>query len=164
MDIIFLDGKAVRHVVDTASKFSGGTGFIHTEWITDSPSTAFWIAFVSTWCLAYTGYTNRLRTYQGSAFTSDCWRQLADTNRFQLRLSVIETLSSRNVCEKYHNPLCRINRKIRFLLLSVYPPYLFRVATKAMNETIIDNGLVLSGHIHSFPLGFPILNTSLHQQ
>lgn len=74
IDLMFLKGKAVLHVVNAPTRSSAGTfldsrGMRFGQWVE-----GFWDAFVMTWCLLHTGYPNRLRTDQESAFTLDRWR------------------------------------------------------------------------------------------
>lgn len=164
IDIMFLEGKAVLHIVDTATRFSAAT-FLDAHGVTYGQSVnGIWLAFVMTWCLVYTGYPNRLRTDQGSAFTSDRWRQLADTNGVKLRLSGIEAHSSLGIGERYHEPLRRIYRKIRYTHPTVSPLYLLKVAVKAMNDTMGENGLVPSRLVFGMIPRFPIINTDLPTQ
>lgn len=71
MDLMFLHGRDVLHVTDTATHYSAAT-------FLDSAGASYgqfvegiWEAFLNTWCTMYIGYPNRLRTGQGSVFTSN---------------------------------------------------------------------------------------------
>ena len=94
MDLMFLDGKAVLHIIDTATRFSTAT-FLDAHSSSYGQSVdGIWLAFLETWCTLYTGYPNRLRVDQGSAFTSDRWRNLTDFAGIQLRISGVKAHSS----------------------------------------------------------------------
>lgn len=123
-----------------------------------------WLSFVITWCLVYTVYPNRLETDQGSAFTSDHWRLLADTNGVQLRLSGIETHSFLGAPKRYQESLRRIYRKIRFTHSSVPLPYFLKITIHAMNDTMEGNGPVPSRLVFGIIPRFRILNTELTYQ
>lgn len=93
IDFTFLEGKAVLHLVHTATRSSAT--FLKTHGAELGQSVySFWLVFVMNWCLIYTGLPDRLYTDQGSVFASERWKQLADLNDVQLRLSRIEAHSS----------------------------------------------------------------------
>ena len=164
IDLMFLDGKAVLHIVDTATRFSAAT-FLdsHGEKYGQSVE-GIWLAFVMTWATMYTGYPNRLRTDQGSVFTSQRWKQLTDLQGIQLRLSGVKAHSSLGIGERLHEPLRRIYNKISHHKPHVDKSYVLKVAVKAMNDTMGENGLVPSRLVFGIIPRFPILNTDLPNQ
>lgn len=136
MDLMFLDGKSVLQIVDTATYFCSAT-FLDAHGGNHKQSVqSFWIPFVMTWCEMYTGYPNILPTNKGSIFTSARWKQLKDMNGVQLRLSGGAAHSPFSISERYHEPIIRIYHKIQFIHRRVSLPYAFRVAVKAMEETV----------------------------
>lgn len=113
MYLMFLDGKAFLHVVDTSTHFSAATfRDAHGDSYGQSVN-GVWLAFVMIRCTIYSGYPNRLRTDQGSIFAFDRWRKLTDMNCFQLHLSSVVAHSSLGIFARYHEPLRRIYRKIQ---------------------------------------------------
>ena len=88
------------HIVDSATHFSAAR-FLdsHSETYVQSTE-GVWLAFMQTWVTLYTGYPNRLRTDQGSIFTSPRWRELTDLNGVQLRLSGVRAHSSLGIGER----------------------------------------------------------------
>ena len=61
MDLMFLNGKAVLHIIDTATRFSAAT-FLDAHGSSYGQSVdGIWLAFSETWYTLYTGYPNRLR-------------------------------------------------------------------------------------------------------
>ena len=71
MNIMFLVGKAVLHVVDTASHFSEATLLEAFGLEYAQISEAVRTTFMKTWVLHYLGFLNRMRTDHGSAFVSE---------------------------------------------------------------------------------------------
>ena len=64
IDLMLLDGKAVPHVIDTATRFSSAI-FLDAHGATYGQSVeVIWLAFVEAWCTMYTGLPNRLRVDQ----------------------------------------------------------------------------------------------------
>ena len=112
IDLMFIEGKAIPHIVDTATRFSAAT-FLDSEGEKFGQSVdGIWTAFVMTWCTMYSGYPNRMRTDQGSVFTSERWKKLSDINGITLRLSGVKAHNYLGIGEKLHGPLRRIFRKI----------------------------------------------------
>ena len=164
MDLMFLDGKPVLHIVDTATRFSAATFLdAHGEEYGQSVE-GIWKAFIETWCLLYIGYPNRLRTDQGAAFTSDRWRALSNQCGIQLRLSGVKAHSSLGIGERLHDPLRRIYRKIIEDHPDVNPREALKIAVKAMNDTIGENGLVPTRLVFGMLPRYPILSQDVPTQ
>lgn len=64
MDIIYIDGVTVLHVVDVANGF-GNAAVLPGASVDD-----VWTTFVSIWATVYLGYQSKLRLGSGSVFTS----------------------------------------------------------------------------------------------
>ncbi len=164
LDLMWIDGKAVLHIVDTATRFSAAT-FLDSNGSTYGQSVeGVWMAFTHTWCTMYTGYPNRMRTDQGSIFTSERWKQLTDIAGVQLRLSGVRAHNSLGIGERLHSPLRRIFEKVKHNYPAADPKYLLSIAVKAMNDTIGENGLVPSRLVFGIIPRFPILNSDLPNQ
>ena len=102
---MFIEGKAILHIVDTATRFSAAT-FLDSEREHFRQSVdGIWTAFVMTWCTMCSGCPNRMRTDQGSAFTPERWKKLSDINGITLRLSGVKAHNSLGIGEKLHGPL-----------------------------------------------------------
>lgn len=83
IDLQWIDGEAVLHVIDTATKFSSATFLdIHGH-----STEGIWTAFVECWCSLYTGFSNRIHTDAGSAFTSSRWKEITDSAGISMRTS-----------------------------------------------------------------------------
>lgn len=80
VDLIFLEGKTVLHVVNTANYFSVAT-FFHTHGASFRHNIdGVWLAFVMTSCFACTVYPNRLQSDQECVFTSEGWKKVTTLN------------------------------------------------------------------------------------
>ena len=144
MDLMFLDGKAVLHVIDTAMHFSAATFLDSHVQTYGQTSEGIWLAFLEIWCTTYLGYPNRMRTDLGSAFTSEKWRHYTNSCGIKLRLSGAQAHNSLGIGERYHEPLRRIYRKISIDFPNVSPQILLKIAVKAMNDTMGESGKVPS--------------------
>ena len=164
IDLMWVDGKAVLHVVDTATRFSAAT-FLDANVMDYGHSVeGIWLAFFEIWCTMYTAYPNHLRADQGSVFTSNRWKNVTDLAGIQLRLSGVKAHSSFRIGERLHHPLRRIFEKIRMDYSHTPRNTLLKIAVKVMNDTIGENGLVPSRLVFGIIPRFPIISTDLPSQ
>ena len=164
IDLMWIDGKALLHVVDTATRFSNATFLDSSDQNYGQSVEGIWLAFLECWCSMYTGYPDRLRTDAGSVFTSPRWKEIAKMAGIELRLSGIEAHNSLGIGERYHEPLRRIYRKVKHDHPNLMPKTILRLSLKAMNDTMGENGLVPSLLTFGVIPRFPILNTELPTQ
>lgn len=64
LDLMWIDGRAVLHIVDVHTHFSSAV-FLRGQDVTD-----VWNAFVEGWSSVYIGFPHKMRTDRGSVFTS----------------------------------------------------------------------------------------------
>ena len=164
IDLMWLDGKAVLHIVDTATRFSAASFLDSSGQDYGQSVEGIWLSFIEIWCAMYTCYPNRLRMDQGSAFTSDRWRELASNVGIQLRLSGVTAHNSLGIGERLHDPLRRIFRKLRHDNPLTSKQTLLKLSVKAMNDKIGENGLVPSRLVFGIVPRFPIISTDLPTQ
>lgn len=81
---MFLHGKAILHVVNTASRYSAATFLDAHGAHFENLFQVEWFAIVVIWFLTYTRYPKRSRTDQGSVIASDHWENLTNLNGAQL--------------------------------------------------------------------------------
>ena len=81
LDLMWLEGKAILHVVDCHTHFNSASA-LKGHSVED-----VWEAFIKCWTSLYTGYPRKLRVDQGSAFTSIRWQRLCDMVGTELQLS-----------------------------------------------------------------------------
>lgn len=105
MALLFLNGEAVLHVVDTATHYSGA---IFLDAHRANHGHCVLLAFFMIWCNISTGYPNRLLTDQGSMFTSERCKNWTDLEGTELRLFGVAPDSSFDIEERYYEPLQRV--------------------------------------------------------
>ena len=123
-----------------------------------------WLAFVEARYTLYIGLPNRLRVDQGSAFTSDRWREITSQAGIQIRISGVKSHSSLGIGERLHGTLRRIYKKVRADFPDASPFILLKIAVKAMNDTIGENGLVPSLLVFGIVSRSPIISTEIPSQ
>ncbi|CDF36780.1 unnamed protein product [Chondrus crispus] len=138
MDIMFLEGKAVLHMVDKDTKFSAAA-FLPKQTVDE-----LWSTYLSHWILPYIGHALEIHADQGPQFRSRRFASYTSMEGVQLRLSGVESHNSLGVGERYHHYLRRIFRKIRDEFPDIPMKDALRLATKAMNDTAGPKGLVPS--------------------
>jgi hypothetical protein len=111
MDPMFINGKAVLHFIDSATRLNAAT-FLdsHSESYGQS-SDGIRDSFIDIWCSIYTGYPERLRIDSESTFTSVKWKTLTEPRGITLRISGVEAHNSLGIGERYHGPLRRLYQK-----------------------------------------------------
>ena len=158
LDLVFLDGSAALHVVDTRTHFSAAV------FLTSQSVDGVWDAFITAWATVYTGYPNVIRADQGSIFTSPRWKKLMDATGITLQLSGIESHNSIGAGERYHAPLRRIYHKIIFDFPQLNKDIALNFAVKAMNDTMGPEGLVPSLLVFGVLPRFPASSNDLPNQ
>lgn len=81
-----------------------------------------------------------------------------------MRISGVEAHNSLGIGEALHHPLRQIYRKIQHDHPRVAKEMLLRVAVKAMNDTMNENGLVPSLLVFGLIPRFPIIASELPNQ
>ena len=69
MDLMFIEGKAILHIVDTAYRFSWAIYLDSQIHNYGQSVNGIWLAFLEALCTLYKGFPNRIRTDAGSVFT-----------------------------------------------------------------------------------------------
>ena len=156
MDLMFTEGKAILHIVDTAIRFSSAI-FLYSQGQNYGQSVnGIWFAFLVAWCTLYTGFPNRIKTGAGSVLTLPRWKEMAESVGIELQTSEVEAHNSLGIGERLHEPLRRIYRKIIFEFLQIDRNIALKLSIKAMNDTNGDNGLVPSLVVFGIIPRFPI--------
>ena len=164
MDLMFIEGKAILHIVDIATRFSSAI-FLDSQGNNYGQSVnEVWLAFLEAWCTLYTGFPNRIRTDAGSVFTSPRWKEIAESVGIELQISSVEAHNSLGIGERLHAPLRRIYRKIVFDFAQIDRNIGLKLSIKAMNDTNGDNGLVPSLVVFGIIPRFPIISSDIPTQ
>lgn len=67
-----------------------------------------WFALLDAWCTIYIGLPNKFRDDQGSAFTSDRWREITSQSGIQILISGVKAHPSLRTGERLHEHPRRI--------------------------------------------------------
>jgi hypothetical protein len=102
IDLMFIDGQAVLHVVNSATRFSAATFLDSHNGSFGQSVEGVWLALIETWFTLYTGYSNRLRIDAGSIFASPRWKEFSNMAGITLRMSGVEAHNSLGIGERIH--------------------------------------------------------------
>jgi hypothetical protein len=161
IDLMWIEGDAVLHVVDTATRFSATT-YLDTNGADYGQGVdGIWSALVDCWVATFSGYPNRRRIDAGSVFTSPHWRQCTDMAGIRIQVSGVESHNSLGLGEKIHDPLRRIFIKVKFDFPTAPPKMILSCATKGLNDTMGENGRMQSLLVFGIIPRFPILSADL---
>lgn len=155
LDLMWLDGSPLLHVVDTHTHFSSA------RFIDGKSTKDVWHAFLMCWASIYPGYPDTFRVDQESVFKSREWLQLSEDAGIDVQLSGIESHNAIGVGERYHAPLRRIYNKIREDVPDIVPTLALQLTVKAMNDTTGPEGLVPSLLVFGILPRFPPTSTRL---
>jgi hypothetical protein len=161
---MFIDRSAILHAVDTATRFSASTFLDKHGYAYGQSVDGVWAAFLECWATVYSGYPNKIRTDAGSIFVSPRWRECTDMAGMLLQISGVESHNSLGLGERMHEPLRRIYRKVSYDFPTAPPAIVLKCATKALNDTMGENGLVPSLLVFGIVPMFPILSSKLPEQ
>ena len=158
MDIMFLEGKPVLHIVDRDTKFSAAA-FLKSE-TTDET----WETLMRIWVSVYIGFPETIATDQGTQFQSERWKSLLLMAGIKHQSSGVQSQNALGVGERYHSCLRQIYRKVRQAKPTIAPQNALTLAIKAMNDTAGPHGLVLTLLIFGVMPKIPVVPTQLPEQ
>lgn len=144
VNLMFLYGKALRHVIDSVTRFSSAAFLDAYESNYRQSTEGVRIALMECWCTMYIGHPNRIPSDPGSVFTSEKWKKLSESTGIGIGLSGNRAHSFLRIGEKLLEPSCRILNTDEMYLPSVIDYTLLKIALKAMNDTIGENWFVPS--------------------
>lgn len=140
LDLMWLDGKRTPtlHIVDIDTHFNSAA-ILKGQTVEH-----VWDAFLTCWSTLYTGFPQKIRVDQGSAFTSVKWTRMCDKVGIEVQESGIEHHNALGSGERYHDPLRRVFKKIMHESPSLDKNVALKLAVKAINDTMGPEGLVPS--------------------
>ena len=137
MDIFYLDGKPVLHIVDDATHFSAA------RFMPRVSTAAIWEALVLCWTAIYTGLPHTIMVDAGSVFR-ETFAEIAELHDVKTARTGVQSHNSLGIGERYHKPLRDTYRKMRVDFPSMPKPTLLAIAVKAINDTLGPEGIVPS--------------------
>jgi len=136
LDLMYLDGRSVLHVVDRDTAFSAAA-FTRAEDVE-----TLWQLYNIVWVHPYVGHPAVIHVDQGPQFTSAAWKALAASAGSEVQWSGIEAHNSLGVGERYHAFLRQIYRRVRMEHPRMLPGAALSLSVAAMNTTAGPRGLV----------------------
>ena len=151
LDLMFIDKKAILHVVDRGTHFSAAR-FIRRQNVE-----AVWNALIECWIAVYVGFPNIFAYDQGSVFNSELFTQACKQFGIIMKPTPTESHNSLSSCERYHAPLRRIYKKLQIEFPRLNEDTRLSLAVQALNNTAGPDGLVptllVFGMVPKLPLG-----------
>lgn len=134
MDVMYLRGKPVLHIVDEATHFASAM------FLKNVTSLEVWKTFLRCWVHVYLGPPDYLRVDQGSNFTSAETSANAEGLGIQLIKEPVECPNSMSHVERYHGPRLAYEKLMKDLPRS-QPPDVLQMAVHCVNNTMGPEGL-----------------------
>lgn len=107
IDIMYIQGAPVLHVVDRATHFQAA------RFLNVVSSKEIWQKFMEMWVLAYLGAPDNIRHDQGSQFKGAEFQAMAAESGIRTRPIGFEAANAMGVGERYHGPLRRTFLKLQ---------------------------------------------------
>jgi hypothetical protein len=138
IDLLYLDGAPVLHIVDLSTNFSAA------QFLPDVSTNTVWSCLLRHWCYIYTGLPDTIRCDQGSQFTSREFSTFCQNIGVQLEYTGIEAHNSLGAGEKYHDTLRTIYARVMCECPQLNKYVALAGAVKAMNDCSGPDGNVPS--------------------
>ncbi|EED22642.1 conserved hypothetical protein [Talaromyces stipitatus ATCC 10500] len=136
VDIMYINGKPVLHIVDEATRFNAAC------WLTSISAKATWDALQMLWIDMYLGPPDFIVTDAGKNFVSKEFTQLASSVSTITVNVPVEAHWSIGVVERYHAVLRRSYEIISEEVPELAPEMALQMAVKAVNDTAGPDGYV----------------------
>jgi hypothetical protein len=148
IDILYINGKAVVHIVDRDTKMQAA-GFLKAVFGKGSQresARAVWHVFQGKWSLVYLGNPDIIRHDQGTAFIAEELRAACAAFGIRCAPIAVEAAHQMGEGERYHGPLRRIYEKLELANESsthrLDDDALLQIAVSAINNSTGIFGLV----------------------
>lgn len=135
IDIMYLDGRPVLHIVDEATRFSAA------RFLPKVSTESVWDSIILCWSSVYIGLPNNIMVNQGSQFRK-VFAELAALHDINMEQSGIEAHNSLGVRERYHKTLRDTYRNLKIDYPSMQRQCFVTLAVKSMNDTLGPEGYV----------------------
>jgi hypothetical protein len=135
VDVMYLDGDPILHVVDEATHFAAAS------YLRNVSARETWRALTRCWSHVYMGPPDYLRVDQGTNFISKEFQSLANAAEIAIIEAPVEHPSSMTHVERYHGPLRAAFEKLCTSLQSESKEDLLQLAVSCVNNTTGPEGL-----------------------
>jgi hypothetical protein len=136
VDIFYIEGKPVLHVVDEATRYQAG------RWLLNISAKHTWDAIRACWIDTYLGPPDMITTDSGKNFASKEFNQLASTVGTKVKIVPVEAHNSVGIVERYHGLIRRAYTIISIELRDIDKDMALQMAFKAINDLAGPDGLV----------------------
>ena len=135
LDLMFIDGNPILHVVCKDTRFSAAV-FLESE-----SAQSVWRAYLSCWTTRYVGYSTEIHADRGPCFNSDEWSSYLQATGIKRKDSGIESHNSLGSGETYHDFLRKVYNRVRSEHRAIPKEDTLALAVHAINCTAGPNGL-----------------------
>jgi hypothetical protein len=135
VDVMFLDGKMVLHMVDEATHFQAAS------FLKNGSAEETWNVLSRSWSRMYLGPPDFLRIDQGTNFTAREFVDSAAGEGISVLEAPIECPTTMSHVERYHGPLRLAYTRIRADDPSMSQENSLQMAVKCVNDTVGPEGL-----------------------
>jgi hypothetical protein len=136
VDIFYIQGKPVLHVVDEGTRYQAG------RWLQNISAKHTWDTIRACWIDTYLGPPEQITTDAGTNFTSKEFSQLASTMGTRIKVVPVEAHNSIGIVERYHNLIRRAYTIISVEIRDLDKDMALQMAFKAINDSAGPDGLV----------------------
>lgn len=136
VDILYIQGKPVLHLVDEATRFQAG------RWLKDISANHVWDQLRACWIDTYLGPPDLISADAGKQFMAREFKQYAANMGITVKNVPVETHHSIGLVERYHGPRRRVYTIITAEIPGIEPDLALQMAFKALNDTAGPNELV----------------------
>lgn len=153
IDVMYLDGKPVLHIVDE------GTHLSAARFVKEVSTATLWATILECWATIYTGLPRRILVDRGSPF-GNLFASIGALSNVDVQRTGIESHNCLGLGERYHQPLRNTYRKLCIAYPDRDRQLLLSMSVKAINDTLGPDGLVPSALVFGeFPSAFTTSET-----
>ena len=136
VDIFYINGKPVLHIVDQATRFQAG------GWLKNLTAKHTWEVLKMRWIDTYLGPPEQITVDAGKQFASKEFAEYADVQGMKIKIVPVEAHHSIGIVERYHGPIRRAYKIITDEIKDISADMALQMAFKAVNDTAGPDGLV----------------------
>ena len=136
IDIMYISGKPLLHIVDEATRFQAG------RWLQDISAKHTWDVLRMCWIDTYLGPPDLIAHDAGKNFISKEFKEYARTMGIDTKAAPVEAHNSIGMVERYHGPIRRAYQIIMTEIPGIDKEMGLQMAFKAINDSAGPDGLV----------------------
>jgi hypothetical protein len=136
VDIFYIGGKPVLHVVDEGTRYQAG------KWLQNITAKHTWDVLRMCWIDTYLGPPEQIVTDAGKNFASKEFDQYTTTLGTRIKIVPVEAHNSIGIVERYHGPIRRAYTIITTEIHDIDKDMALQMAFKAINDSAGPDGLI----------------------